>query len=407
MPSLRRSPIRYLESVTDTGETWPLLTRLMREVSRSTPDLAARMVSAIRTLDFYSSGDHVPIPELEASVRAHLAALVESPASDIDRDAAPRELGERRARDGVPLSDVLDALRTGSRFVWDEMVDHARRTGIASDTDLVGLASQVWFMHDAFSQATTTGYRHESSRALLDRQQERLGMVYGLLTARGREAASPWAAIDRLGLPRLGGYVVVAAEATSGRMPLPRVEQSLAEARVASAWVMTSSVQLGIVSTVVPEWAQLLPAATAAWVPTAGVSPRFLDFARVGSAVRLARTALAAAPPRTIRFFTDDPVSMSAAGSPDVSDVVAEEVLGGLLAVPEPERGTLIETLSAWYRLGGSFSAVATELSVHRNTVRNRIHRVGELTDRDVARPRDAAELYLALSSYVQRGRAR
>ena len=391
--------------MTDDGATWPLLTRLMREVSRSTPDLAARMVAAIRSLDFYRTGDQVSVAQLEESVRAHLAALIDSPATTEDRDAAPRTIGERRAREGVPLTDVLDGLRVGSRFIWDEMVAHARKTGIASDGDLVGLASQVWFMHDAFAQAMTAGYRQETSRALLDRQQERLGMVYGLLTARGKEAASPWAVIDRLGLPRLGGFVVVAAEAASGRMPFPRIEQSLAEVRVASAWVMTSSVQLGIVSTSVPEWTELFLGATAAWAPTAGVSPPLKDFARIGSAVRLARTALAAAPRQTVRFFTDDPVSMSAAGSPDVSEVVADEVLGDLLGVPEPERGILIETLSAWYRLGGSYSAVATDLLVHRNTVRNRIHRIGELTTRDVARPRDAAELYLALSSYLQRER--
>jgi hypothetical protein len=250
----------------------------------------------------------------------------------------------------------------------------------------------------------TTGYRLESSRALLDRQQERLGMVYGLLTARGKEAASPWAVIDRLGLPRLGGFVIVAAQASSGRMPLPRVEQSLAELHIASAWVMTSSVQLGIVSTAVPEWTALLREAMSPWKPTAGVSPRLLDFARISSAVRLARTALAAAPKGTVQFFTDDPVSMSAAGSPDVSEVVSLEVLGSLLEVPEPERGTLLDTLSAWYRLEGSYPAVAAELWVHRNTVRNRIRRVHELTGRDVARPRDAAELYLAISSYLQQG---
>ncbi len=404
MPSRSRSSTRYRESMTDERESWPLLTRLMRDLDGATPDLADRMVAAIRTLDFYRSGDQVSVAQLEESVRSHLAALVGSTADDEERDAASRGIGELRAREGVPLTDVLDALRIGSRFIWDEMVALARRTGVADDTELVGLASQVWLMHDAYAQAMTAGYRLESSRALLDRQQERLGMVYGLLTARGREAASPWAVIDRLGLPRLGGFVVVAAQASSGRMPLPRVEQALAEVHVASAWVMTSSVQLGIVSTSVSGWKGLLQDATSTWTPTAGVSPRLLDFARISSAVRLARTALAAAPARTVQFFVDDPVSMSAAGSPDVSEVVAHEVLGSLLDVPEPERGTLLDTLSAWYRLGGSYPAVAAELWIHRNTVRNRIRRVHDLTGRDVARPRDAAELYLAISSYLQRG---
>jgi hypothetical protein len=390
--------------MSDELDTWPLLTELTRGLADSAPDLSARMALHIRAeLPFYRTDDGVPLAAVEESTRTHVAALSHPGATVEERNAAPRELGERRARDGVALADVTDALRVGTKFLWDEVVAYSRALGTVSDRELVELASQIWFMHDAFTQAMTAGYRREYARALLSRQQERLGLLYGLLTARGQEAASPWNAIDRLGLPRSGGYVVAAVAAPkTGRMPLPRIEQALAESRVISAWVMSGNVQLGVVSTIDPDWARVLQDAAQPWQARAGVSPLQHDYARIGLAVRLARTALAAATDRSFTFFGDSPVPMSAAGSPEVSEPILAAVFGELLRLPEPERTTLIDTLTAWFDSDGSYPAVATRLWVHKNTIRNRMHRVASLTGRDVSVPRDAAELYLALSAYRQ-----
>ncbi|AYG03472.1 PucR family transcriptional regulator [Gryllotalpicola protaetiae] len=304
---------------------------------------------------------------------------------------------------------MTDALRVGSKFLWGRIVAHARATQVATEAELVDIASELWLMHDEFVQAMTAGYRTEYSRALLGRQQERLGLVYGLLTARGQEAASPWAAVDRLGLPRTGGFVVVAAQAAGretalGRMPLPRIEPELGDRGLLSAWVMAGGVQLGIVSTAAPDWQLQLRDAAADAAPTVGVSPVEPDYGRIGQSVRLARTALAAADPGTLCFFGDAPVPMSAAGSPEVSGPVVDAVLGGLLAAPETERDALLETLTQWFASDGTVADVATRMWVHQNTVRNRLRRVASLTAREVGRPREAAELYLALTAFRQRG---
>ena len=59
----------------------------------------------------------------------------------------------------------------------------------------------------------------------------------------------------------------------------------------------------------------------------------------------------------------------------------------------------LVETARAWLELDGSTSAAAARLFVHRNTVRYRMQRLQELTGRDLGRPRDAAELHLAMEA--------
>ncbi|GAA3985922.1 PucR family transcriptional regulator [Allokutzneria multivorans] len=63
---------------------------------------------------------------------------------------------------------------------------------------------------------------------------------------------------------------------------------------------------------------------------------------------------------------------------------------------PVVEAG-LRDTLHAWLAHHGGWDAAADALGVHRNTVRHRVTRIGELLGRDLADPDTRAELWLAL----------
>jgi DNA-binding PucR family transcriptional regulator len=68
-------------------------------------------------------------------------------------------------------------------------------------------------------------------------------------------------------------------------------------------------------------------------------------------------------------------------------------------------RGTLIETLGAYFHHGASIEATARALFVHANTVRYRLRQVAELTGYSPAQPRDAFTLEIALVLGRQSGR--
>ena len=68
-------------------------------------------------------------------------------------------------------------------------------------------------------------------------------------------------------------------------------------------------------------------------------------------------------------------------------------------------RGTLIETLAAYFHHGSSMEATARALFVHPNTVRYRLKQVGDLTGYHPATPRDAFTLRIALVLGRQSGR--
>ncbi|MFF9620077.1 PucR family transcriptional regulator ligand-binding domain-containing protein [Streptomyces griseosporeus] len=83
---------------------------------------------------------------------------------------------------------------------------------------------------------------------------------------------------------------------------------------------------------------------------------------------------------------------------PGLADLVppgeAEAHARALLAPLSP---TLVETLRAWLSLHGSWDRTAVALSVHRNTVRQRIARCAALLDADLDDPDVRMELWFAL----------
>ncbi len=68
-------------------------------------------------------------------------------------------------------------------------------------------------------------------------------------------------------------------------------------------------------------------------------------------------------------------------------------------------RGTLIETLAAYFATGSSLEATARALFVHANTVRYRLRQVAEATGFSPSQPRDALTLQIALVLGRQSGR--
>lgn len=68
-------------------------------------------------------------------------------------------------------------------------------------------------------------------------------------------------------------------------------------------------------------------------------------------------------------------------------------------------RGTLIETLAAYFATGASIEGTARELFVHPNTVRYRLKQIGDLTGFSPGDARDAFALRIALVLGQQSGR--
>lgn len=82
----------------------------------------------------------------------------------------------------------------------------------------------------------------------------------------------------------------------------------------------------------------------------------------------------------------------------EVPDPIAEDTPG----VSAVEAEELRRSLTAFLRHNGQRGPAASELKVHRNTLRNRIDRIESLTGRSLEDPDDRAELWLALRALEQ-----
>jgi DNA-binding PucR family transcriptional regulator len=129
-----------------------------------------------------------------------------------------------------------------------------------------------------------------------------------------------------------------------------------------------------------------------------GISPPFHELAETSDALRFARLAVTgkASSDSLIAVFDDTPLAVAAVSAPEVMTRIKSLVLRRLEELPDEERTVLLGTFRAWVEAGGSANDTAKKVFCHPNTVRHRLHRVEELTDRSLSRPKDVAELCLA-----------
>jgi DNA-binding PucR family transcriptional regulator len=82
------------------------------------------------------------------------------------------------------------------------------------------------------------------------------------------------------------------------------------------------------------------------------------------------------------------------AGDPEAERQLIERVAKPL----EDAGGSLLETVDTYLEAGGTLEGCARQLFVHPNTVRYRLRRVTEITERNPGNPRDALVLRVALT---------
>ena len=84
-------------------------------------------------------------------------------------------LGVERARDGVPLSSVMEAYRVGFRRLWEagfDFVEAAARRCLNGD-GLRTLTAKPLIAQDLFTDAMAAGYRQEQTRLAVGDETER------------------------------------------------------------------------------------------------------------------------------------------------------------------------------------------------------------------------------------------
>jgi hypothetical protein len=387
----------------------PLLDRL--------DEMAARMISILeRSEASYAEQGPVVQAELFESTRTNLERAVRTlmgGTEDGGRAAldAAREVGRRRAGQGVPLETVLRAYRLGGQVTWEALRGVARTAEAPGDSDLLlEVAGSVWHVNDVQCAALAEAYRVEERRLAGIDDQARQQVLDGLLGGRGGDPVFERTASELLALPLDGRLVcAVAPPDEEGAPTLPDPGARLLKRGVRSVWGWRSGAQVGVVALGARPVEEVLGWLGELATGPVGVSAVVHGAASVASAWRLADTAartLRAGQPRVVTIDDRLPEALLSS-SPEITRRLVEQSLGRVLELPGDERDVLLDTLAAFLAADGSPTRAADQLYCHRNTVMHRLRRIEQVTGRSVADPRARLLWQLALLEAGHTGHCR
>jgi hypothetical protein len=294
-----------------------------------------------------------------------------------------------RAAVGVPV--IVDGR------VWGlAAVGSARPGPMPADTEV-----RISRFAELVASVVVAGYRDEQKRQLLGGVSQRPFLIDSLLEGRPVDRWSLWEVASCLRLPASGPFVVMAAKVPAvGRQALPEIESKLRGLGVYSAWRLRPDLQVGIVHvTSKGRLDDIVGLVSRLATNRVGISACFDDLRDTPQALHFAKVMLRGRSPQAspVAVFDGSILAIAAVAAPELMVKSIGSALGGFDHLPDDEREMLFETFRVWQDSDASVRGAAEVLICHPNTVRHRLHRIEKHTGRSLSRPRDVAELTLAL----------
>ncbi|MFC8936187.1 PucR family transcriptional regulator [Rhodococcus sp. NPDC057135] len=351
--------------------------RLCREVSDELEALTERAVQQIRSeLPAYSA---VPVAEQGNYIRKQLSAMLCAVAEnetftteDTDRN---RELGRRRAMQGLPLSNVIETYHIASRELWNTMVERSTKP----THELLQAGGKLWDLVHTATSAVAVGH----SEATRSEQAIRAGVRYRffetLHSATDMEMSNARELAQTLGFDPQKSFQALSV-----------VEDEWSEAQVEHLQRTLDSVHVV---------AQCSRHGTRVIVMCQGepiedvIHAIMRDHPRTSIGIGMSRVGLVGA----AQSITDAERTVQLATAPGTTVSFTDEWLIATLAAHQnellpllragasvaEEHSHLMDAVRAFARSGFSVSAAARDIHLHANSVTYRLDRWQHLTGWD------------------------
>ncbi|MEV0947548.1 helix-turn-helix domain-containing protein [Rhodococcus sp. NPDC049939] len=377
-------------------ESLPRWRELISETAREVDDLAAIFLDKLESVEAYQSG-LVARADLADSARESIRLILEAVTVGPKKTrlgALSLELGRQRARQGIPVEDLVAAIRLDFGILWSSLLERAN----SGDMAVLALhVDSLWRAVDDHARAVQLSYLEEKAvmaASTRDEQQTYLTELFGpapLVPSKVEQVARALK-VDAHDMFR------VAVVGLDSSQDVHRIANTLA-ARGERLFVLNQSGRVVVLwpaprtHTRGPEtqYRQLQEIA-------GGVVPAVPGLGAVSSAADTAYEIF-----RTIRpdetglqTLTDAWTRVTKSRLDDQADFSAH-LLSGLATITDDERERIVETVRV-YLATGSVTDTAVQLFCHRNTVLNRLGRFEKLTSLDVTVPEQAALALLALA---------
>ncbi|QUH03053.1 helix-turn-helix domain-containing protein [Saccharopolyspora erythraea] len=328
--------------------------------------------------------------DAEASFEMLLRLIAGLPVPHRIADVSER-VGRRRAQAGMPLEVLLQAVRLDFRVLWSALL---RRADPGDTQALIEGAVTVWEAVERHTVGVHVSYLDEAAVLARERERERSRLVAQLLATDGRDPQAVNQVATALEVDP-NGLFAVAAGAQADQRAL-RGELDRLRANGVSAHLHFEE-RGPILLAALPRGVRAMPAHWMQDVPC-GLGPVADGLAAVPLSVRVAVEVASAIGPGTTHpvGLREVWAEVAAARLAELGQALARSVLSEVDSVPPHERRRLLETAES-FLASGSVADTAREVFCHRNTVLNRLRRLGELTGGDLGSPEHAALVLLAL----------
>jgi hypothetical protein len=374
-------PWQHLE----VPDGWEPVAELARAVRTHVGALADRIVGCVEDeIPAYRTGP-VPREDLAGSIHRNvemiLLGLAEGREPTSEEITVRRELGTRRALQGMPIDALLGAYHVGYRELWRSLVRAVPPGDERSATQLLSAATLVWsWVHqltDAIAAAHAATVRSVEARAVGARQRFVELLVGGDLA--GTEA-------DRLarslGFDPGGEFVVTVLRGATDDLDAVEVQRAVdgvpGRHAVAARGPELVTVSQGAEDAAAAVVAACRSSFTGSAIAT-GAAREGLHGAR--DSLSDAELTLAVTEPGGTATFEDAWLWATLTGAGDrLRPLLAS---GAAVAASHPH---LAEAVTAFAEAGFSVSEAARRLSLHANTVAYRLDRWTELTGWDPRR---------------------
>lgn len=292
------------------------------------------------------------------------------------------DIGRRRARQGLPLQDVLLAFQVGARTVWDTLLDEIPDDAMERAEIVEALMGALLDLTQAATTSVSAAYVEESEALLADEELDLQVIVEVLSGARPSD-------------PHL------AERAERRDIDLDGIAWCLARCvPQEDAGQCVRDLRRALPSAAVGRYEEAVVAFVPGKFPPKVAGTAELGVASAADTVEGSRRARAAA--KVAAYFGQDLVRydevVPLAAVLDVPDedraAFVEAHLGALLQDPRGE--DLVASLDAYYR-HGSIATAARALFVHRHTLEYRLKRIEDLVKADLSEPMTRLLMQLAL----------
>ncbi len=365
--------------------------RLARACLSECDVLADRFVAAIQDIPAYRDG-WVPKESMYGNARLSIELLLRLIArAPVSAELAgiSAEVGRDRARRGVPIEALVQAVQVNFRIVWEALLD---RAGPDDAAELLASGALVWEAVGMHLSRILDAYQETVRTLAQEHQDMRRASFSALVETKGhdRQVAADTAAA--LGLQESARFAVVVA-APGAEHKLRQVATDIASRAIGIYHQEAPTGDLLVVQ--LPERLHELPTEWLQGIPC-GVGPVATGLENVPASL-VVTTAMARLRLPGPLVLHDAWLDLISSYSGAILPLLVSEVLGPLAVAEDPESQRILETVDAYLGSTSSVTEAAARLYCHRNTIVNRLRRFTELTGRDVRRAEDAAVVVLAL----------